>query len=155
MRKFLVRLLLFLIAAVAAAYLLYPIAIDQYLLYRNALLLKTYRQSAANKDALRASEEKQAIADWNNQQLQEGIVSIDDNSQLVSDTNESIWNGLGLGESWGEVQTKKKRLTGQRCSPPRTERYQNAQSPRHWSASFAQAAMSLMVKRLCSTAKAG
>ena len=109
MRKFLVRLLLFLIAAVAAAYLLYPIAIDQYLLYRNALLLKTYRQSAANKDALRASEEKQAIADWNNQQLQEGIVSIDDNSQLVSDTNESIWNGLGLGESWGGGSDEEKK----------------------------------------------
>ena len=98
MKKFLVRLLLFLIVAVGAAYLLYPIAINQYLLYRNAPLLQTYRQSAASLDA-RATNEKQAITDWNSQQVQAGIVPIDGTDQSASDINAGIWDELG--GSWG------------------------------------------------------
>ena len=100
MRKFLGRLLLFLIVAVGAAYLLYPIAINQYLLYTNAPLLQTYRRTAAGADALRAAAQRQAIADWNNQQLQAGIIPIDGLEQGFSQADESARNEQA--EVWGE-----------------------------------------------------
>ena len=74
MKKFLWRLLMFLIVTAGAAYLLFPYASDQYLLYQNESLLKTYRQSAARLNGEQAAEIKQALADWNSQQTQSGIV---------------------------------------------------------------------------------
>ncbi len=94
MRKFLVRLLLFLIVAAGAAYLLYPIAIDQYMLYRNAPLLQTYRQLAAGLDADREAGQIKAIADWNNRQLRAGIVPAEEPDMRVSDANETKLNRL-------------------------------------------------------------
>ena len=100
MGKFLVRLLLFLILAAGAAYLLFPIAADQYLLYSNAPLLQTYRQYAAGLDSARTARAKDALITWNDRQLQAGIVPIDapdlgilGNSQNPAD---------GLTESPGE-----------------------------------------------------
>lgn len=78
MVKFLVRLLLFLILAAGAAYLLFPIAADQFLLYSNAPLLKTYRQYAAGMDSARAARAREALVTWNDRQLQAGIVPIEE-----------------------------------------------------------------------------
>ena len=77
MGKFLVRLLFFLILAAVAAYLLFPVACDQYLLYSNAPLIQTYRQYAAGMDGDRLSSAKEAIAVWNDKQMQAGIVPIE------------------------------------------------------------------------------
>ena len=74
MKKLLGRLLMFLLIAAGAAYLLFPYASDQYLLYRNEALLKAYRQAAARTDGARADEIKQALADWNARQTQSGLV---------------------------------------------------------------------------------
>ncbi|MBR3017584.1 MAG: sortase [Clostridia bacterium] len=74
MKKFLGRLLMFLIVTAGAAYLLFPFASDQYLLYQNEALLKTYRESSARLDGEKAEEIKQALADWNSQQTQSGLV---------------------------------------------------------------------------------
>ena len=77
MGEFLGRLLFFLILAAVAAYLLFPVACDQYLLYSNAPLIQTYRQYAAGMDSDRLSSAKEAIAVWNDKQMQAGIVPIE------------------------------------------------------------------------------
>jgi len=103
MVRFLVRLLLFLIVAAGAAYLLFPIASDQYLLYRNAPLLKTYRQYTAGMDAARTARAKESIAVWNDRQLQAGIVPIEVPDTGVSTSRQNTLDRLIEKQQQGTV----------------------------------------------------
>jgi len=105
MKNFLVRLLLFLIVAAGLAYLLYPIAADQYMLYGNAPLLKTYRLYAAGLDAARTDRAKKAIVGWNGRQMQDGIIPLEEpdqsslgNSQSGTDRMAEIRGGGSPGK---------------------------------------------------------
>lgn len=74
MMKFLARLLVFLIIAAGAAYLLFPIASDQYMLYQNELLLRVYEQRVSGLNPARVAVARHPVTDWNNRQIQEGII---------------------------------------------------------------------------------
>ncbi|MBR0408507.1 MAG: sortase [Clostridia bacterium] len=73
MKKFLGRLLLFLIVAAGAGYLLFPVVSDQYAQYQNAPRIRYYRQRAASLAPATEAETTEKSKAWNLDQLLESI----------------------------------------------------------------------------------